>query len=447
MSDALKPLWGEGLFLRPQHFQNQDAYHEALLHIKINALNPYAFGIRSIAIDENALTDGVLRITELSAIFPDGTFYDAPQADNLPDEVVLTSASKESLHYYIGLIPLKNFGRNLPREDEPSTAMRYAKKSYQHADQMTESPPTDIDVVRKNAYLIQTDVQPHNYVSLPLLRISPAGSGKGYIPDTKFIPPSISLHASPALDQVLVRLLDALEAKIHALYGLHREPSKNIIEFRSGDIASFWLLHTASTAHAALSHLRHQLGFHPERLFQEMLRLAGGLATFAKYDEGAALPIYNHLDLTTCFTQLENILRKQLEVVISTRYLLIPLHEHKASYFTGQLDSDKIDADTRLYLSVSANMPAVDLISVVPIRFKLGSPDDVETLVLSALSGIPLVHMPQAPAEIPVRPGVQYFSIEPRGALYERVMKGKVLVIYVPNGIENLKLELIAVTK
>jgi predicted component of type VI protein secretion system len=33
-----------------------------------------------------------------------------------------------------------------------------------------------------------------------------------------------------------------------------REPSRNVIEFRSGDVSSFWLLHTVSTSAAALMH-------------------------------------------------------------------------------------------------------------------------------------------------------------------------------------------------
>ena len=32
MSMPAKLLWGEGLFLRPQHFQQQDRYHEARLN-------------------------------------------------------------------------------------------------------------------------------------------------------------------------------------------------------------------------------------------------------------------------------------------------------------------------------------------------------------------------------------------------------------------------------
>jgi type VI secretion system protein ImpJ len=47
------------------------------------------------------------------------------------------------------------------------------------------------------------------------------------------------------------RQLDALQAKVSAPYVHHREPSRHVIEFRSGDMSSFWLLHTASTACAA----------------------------------------------------------------------------------------------------------------------------------------------------------------------------------------------------
>jgi type VI secretion system protein ImpJ len=46
------------------------------------------------------------------------------------------------------------------------------------------------------------------------------------------------------------RQLDALQAKVSAPYVHHREPSRHVIEFRSGDMSSFWL-HTASTACAA----------------------------------------------------------------------------------------------------------------------------------------------------------------------------------------------------
>ena len=65
--------------------------------------------------------------------------------------------------------------------------------------------------------------------------------------------------------------------------------------------------------------------------------------------------------------------------------------------------------------------------------------------MLSALPGVKLVHAAQVPAAIPVRPGMHYFAVEPRGPLYERMLKAQSLTIYVPAGVHDLKLELIAV--
>jgi type VI secretion system protein ImpJ len=52
---------------------------------------------------------------------------------------------------------------------------------------------------------------------------------------------------------------------------------------------------------------------------------------------------------------------------------------------------------------------------------------------------------PQVPASIPVRPGCYYFSIEPHGALYDRMIAASAITIYAPAGFKNLKLELFAV--
>jgi type VI secretion system protein ImpJ len=90
-------------------------------------------------------------------------------------------------------------------------------------------------------------------------------------------------------------------------------------------------------------------------------------------------------------------------------------------------------------------MSPAELVDVVPQRFKVGAPDDVEKLVLSAMPGVRLVHAPQVPAAVPVRPGSYYFTLEPRGMLYERMMQAQALTLYAPSGIQDLRLELVAV--
>lgn len=93
MIHSQKILWGEGLFLRPQHFQQQDAYHEWRLAQMTRLIHPYAWGIKHIKIDTDALQSGLLRILEIQAVMPDGELFNAPSEDDLPPAIALNELS------------------------------------------------------------------------------------------------------------------------------------------------------------------------------------------------------------------------------------------------------------------------------------------------------------------------------------------------------------------
>lgn len=455
MIPSSKILWGEGLFLRPQHFQHQDAYHEWRLSQMARLLHPYAWGVRHLKVDPDALQTGRLRVLELQAVLPDGELFNAPAEDELPPPLSLNAlmdgagqanaASQGELVIHLAMAPLRTQGGNMAAtRDEADTASRYYRSPLQAPDAFTDAVSAEVVVLRKSARLLPDTWAHSHLVSLPLLRLKKTPSG-GIEFDGRFMPPSLNIQASPALFLRLRRLLDVLQAKVDALYGLHREPSQNIIEFRSGDVASFWLLHTASAAFAGLSHLARHPALHPERLFEKLLELAGALMTFSKTHTLTDLPVYDHVHPGPGFARLDQIVRELLETVISTRYFAVHLHEAMPSFHQGRLDSEQITPVTQLYLGVGAAMPPAELVEIVPARFKVGAPDDVDKLVLSAMPGIKLVHAPQVPAAVPVRPGSYYFTLEPRGALYERMLQAHALTIYVPSGLQDLRLELIAV--
>lgn len=460
MIPASKVLWGEGLFLRPQHFQRQDAYHEWRLAQISRTIHPYAWGVRNLKIDSDALAVGQLRLLELQAVLPDGELINAPSEDPLPAALALDAVvgTQADVVIYLALPALRPHGSNAasgaattstaPTESHHLASthsdVRYEHASEQASDWFTQAAPADITLLRKTAHLISQTQADQYPASLPLLRIKRNTTGAFEL-DARFIAPSVSLQSSPMLHLMLRRLMDVMQAKVDALYGMHREPSKNIIEFRSGDVASFWLLHTASSAYASLSHLLKNPGLHPERLYQELLRLAGALMTFSKHFTLTDLPPYDHGAPGPCFLQLDHIIRELLETVISTRYFAIALCETRPSYYAGRLDSEQLGAGTGLYLAVSASMPPAELVDMVPARFKIGAPDDVEKLVLSAMPGIKLIAAQQVPAAIPVRPGAYYFSLDARGALYERMLQSQSISIYAPAGVPDLKLELLAV--
>jgi type VI secretion system protein ImpJ len=447
MSTPAKVLWGEGLFLRPQHFQQQDHYHEARLQRTAHALHPYLWGVQAVEWDSAALKANVLRLHALSAIFRDGEMSDAPASDPLPPAVDLGTLppSVQEIIYYAALPALAPDNSNCAARGTPLQGARYVPAERPTQDMYTQAASADLSYLRKAVRLV-SDLEPRGgYECFPLIRLRRVASG-GFEADPAFIPPSLSVASAPRLKTQLEQLMDALQAKIGALQGHMREPSRNVIEFRSGDVSAFWLLHTVSTASATLMHYLRHPALHPERLFESMLGLAGALMTYSKSCSLGQLPAYQHEEQGLCFGQLEGIIHDLLDTVISARYFGIALSEEKPCYHLGKLDSGKIDHKTTLYLAIGAAMPALELVEIVPLRVKAGAPDDVDQCVLSAMPGVKLSYAPQVPAAIPVRPDTCYFVLESKGVLYEQMLKAQSIAVYVPAGIRDLRLELVAVT-
>jgi type VI secretion system protein ImpJ len=446
VNNPSKVLWSEGLFLRPQHFQQQDRYHEARLNQTASALHPYSWGVRRLSIDHESLKADVLRINELSLIFPDGEVYRAPESDALPLQVRLSELAPavQSVTYHVALPSLKPHGDNCANSIDARIDARFVQHERDTQDLFTSAADAPVSYLKKTVRLV-SELEPlEAFESFPLVRLRRVATG-GFEVDPSFTPPSMTIEGAPGLHTQLARLMEKLLAKVNALYGHHREPSKNVVEIRGGDMSAFWLLHTSSTGYAALSQYLNHPELHPERLFGELLTLAGGLMTYSRSYKLEDLPSYMHADPGPAFARIDEIIRNLLDTVISSKYFSIALRNDRPSYHLGTLDSGKIDAQTALYLAVSADLPALQLVEVVPLRFKIGAPEDVEKFVLSAMPGVKLLHAPQVPAAMPLRPDTCYFVLENKGVLYENMLKAQAISIYVPNGIRDLKLELIAI--
>ena len=131
-----KVLWGEGLLLRPQHFQRQDEYHEHCLNKGIKAVHPYAWGVERLQVDREALASNVLRIVDLAVRFQDGELVDAPGADELPDAIDLSllTQAQQSVTYYVALPGLKPFSGNFAQPGQASNTARFVQANQDTPD-------------------------------------------------------------------------------------------------------------------------------------------------------------------------------------------------------------------------------------------------------------------------------------------------------------------------
>lgn len=442
MQAGSKVYWSEGLTLGPQHFQLQDLYHEARLHAVASAMRPHYWGVRAVRWQVDGLGHDRLGADSLSVIFPDGASYDAPGTDLLPAAFDLSRlpADAQACTLYLSLAVLRPHGGNADADG------RYAVHDTEAPDLYSEALPIEVPRLRLQARLLP-DFAPRDPLGcVAVVRLRRSGDGSFEI-DESFIPPSVAIGAAPSLTRMLASLTSALTAKAESLQRMHRKVSADTYEMSNGDMSSWWMLNIVSTANVLLTHSARSPGHHPEALYERLLSLAGGLLTLSDRYQVADLPAYRHDALGEVFGRLDTLLRDLVDTVISSRYFMIALvaDAQRPALYRATLDPARVTADTQLCLAVSADMAALELVAAMPVRLKAGSPADLERILGSALPGIPLTHMPQVPAAIPVRPNTFYFSLSARSALYEQALKAGVLAVYALDGIPGLKMELIAI--
>lgn len=443
MTLPAKLLWSEGLAIGPQQFQQLDRYHEARLQRLLSLTRPHLWGVQEVSWNRDALLNNSLRADSLVLVFQDGDIYEAPLSDALPAAVDLSRLPPDvhSFTFYAGLPAMKAHGGNLAAD------ARYLQDEVETPDLYSEAVSVAVAYLKKRVSLLSQLEPLQDYLAIPLVRLQRGGRG-GFEIDNSYLPPCLSIRSDPALRKMLDALIERLGARIASLYSRQRQPGQHAVEFHSGDMSSFWMLNTLCTAIATLSHCASYGRQHPEQLFQALTGLAGSLMTFSRKYALADLPVYQHEEPAPGFGKLDFIIRDLVDTVLQSRYFAIPLETdaYRSTHYRAVLDPARVDMQTALCLAVNAEMPALELVAVVPLQFKISSPDHLDQLVARALPGAELRHMAQVPAEVPVRPNTYYFAIENKGALHEAMIRAQAIAIYVPSGIRGLKLELFGIS-
>lgn len=447
MSKHNRVMWSEGMFLQPQHFQYQDEYHQHQLSETSQRSGAFNWGVQELEVDADALAQGRLQLTRLKLVFPDGTLVDAPQHDPLPPARDLGELNGVSeCRIYAALRLTEPFSSNVVDDQhQRGTSRRYRQRFSNLPDLVDGDVENELSLLELNVRLLLEgdDLEGTSHCPLVLLKRNATG---GFSVDNGFVAPCLHLSASDALMALAQRLIGVLQARSDALSNRRRERADQVAEFGSSDVTLFWLLYTVNRAYPHLAHLLQHPRLHPERLYGFLADLVSSLMTFSMSHRLGDLPAWQHDNPMASLLELDRMARELLDTVVPNQYIPIALEQTKPSYFVGRLhDSRLVDAD--FYVCVHADMPGARLIELVPRAFKVGSPEDIEVVVNSAMPGGSLVHASRLPVAIPVRLDNHYFALEPRGQMYERMMAAQAIAFYVPSGFTNLKIELMAVLK
>ena len=437
-------IWSKGTLLAPQHLQIQDRFIEGTLEFTLDSLNYRPWGFGRLGINQEALAAGVFAVTSASGLLPDGLPFEIPDSDPAPPPKPLDQsfeADQTSLDVYLAIPHYRERGLNVSVGKQGADT-RYLAEVAVVRDENTGGSERPIQVAQKNFRLLVEGDSRQGMSALRAARVVRTAAGSFQL-DPHFVPPLLDISASDYLVAISRRLVEILSAKSTLLAGLRRQKNQSLADFTASDIANFWLLYTVNTHFPLFRHIFETRKGHPEQLYSAMLVLAGALTTFSLKVHPRDLPPYDHDDLGTCFTDLDEKLRFLLETVVPSNFVSLPLKLVQPSIYATAVSDDKYLKNTRMYLAIQAEMNEAELINKTPQLIKVCSATHIEHLVRQALPGLQLTHVARPPSSIPVKLNCQYFSLNQAGGAWEAVLRARNLAAYVPGDFPNPQMELV----
>jgi type VI secretion system protein ImpJ len=414
------------------------------LNFRLQALKFCAWGFSEVVLDQELLADGQLAVTRASGIFPDGLLFDIPGPDQPPPSKALAEffdPGVRDLDIYLTVPDYKLKGLNVAGLGRVAGS-RYLAEIANVRDDNSGTGERPIQIARKNLRLLAANETREGSSALRIANVERTEAGAFRL-NPRFVPPLLEVRASDYLRGLVNGILEILSAKSAQLAGGRRQKNQSLADFTASDIANFWLLYTVNSHIPVLSHLLQGQRCHPEELFSELTALGASLTTFSNTIRPRDLPLYDHLNLSKVFADLEEKLRLLLETVVPTNVVSLPLKQVKGTIYATAIEQDKYLANTRMYLAFSADSSEDSIIRKVPQLVKASSASHIEQLINMALPGITLSHVTVPPSAIPVKMKFQYFSLNQAGPAWEAVVRSRNFAAHVPGELLNPQMELI----
>jgi type VI secretion system protein ImpJ len=394
--------------------------------------------------DAEALRNGTVAVLHARGLFEDGLPFNMPECDPVPVPRSIADVfppHRDSCTVLLGIPARRPNGLNCVPAEDGATDTRFVGEIRMLHDEITGIDEKPVRVGRKNIRILFENEAAEDCATLPVARVTRDRSGH-FIYDPAFVPPCVSISASESLMAMLGRLIEILDDKSSSIA---RGSSKSLHEFSTREIANFWFLHTVNSALAPLRHLFLTKRGHPEELYSELARLAGGLCTFTIDSHPRSVPLYDHANLDRTFGELDGHIRQHLEMVLRTNCVSIPLTKAADYFYTGDVTDTRCLGPSRWVLAIRSPIGEVELISRTPQLVKFCSRLFVPELVKRALPGMPMVHLPVPPSAISARLDSQYFAINRSGPCHEHINQTRQVGLYIPGEIPDPEIELLVI--
>ena len=444
MSLFNKVVWSEGMFLRPQHFQQLDRYFENLFCQQSTSSAPYSWGLSELKIDPDLLKTGKFAVSACRGLMPDGTYFNLPVDAPVPEPLDL-SEKVENTPVYLALPIRNNLGKDIRFDPARNGLMRYEVKESNVLDACLENGAgADIQVARLAFKLMLGTEERSAYHCIPIAHIIQVTADRNVLFDENFIAPCLDARVSPVLTGFIHELSSLLHQRGESLAGRVSESGRG----GSAEIADFLMLQAINRNQPLIAHFARIPALHPEVLYRELIAMGGEFATFSEDGKRPKpFPQYRHDALKETFEPVIETLRQSLSRVFERLVVSIPLEEKKFGIRVALIRDKSLLDDATFVLAVNADLPEDEVRRNFPAMVKIGPVEQIRDLVNKALPGIAVHPLPVAPRQIPFHSGFTYFSVETKGKIWDELKRSGGLALHAPGSFPGLEMAFWAIRR
>lgn len=443
MSRNSRVLWSEGLFLEPQHLQQQDRFVEGYVAGRLAAYGTHAWGFQALEIDTDLLAIGKLGLRVGRGVFPDGTPFHMPGDDPLPPALEVGAEVRDQ-RVYLALALEREGAVDVSRQGSAPGLYRYQADILEVRDRVLDSAvSTPVEVGRLETRLGLASETLDQYACIPLCRVSEVRPDGQLVLDEAFVPTVMRCRASERLQGYLNELCGLLQQRADMLASRVTASGQG----GAGEIADFLMLQIVNRHIPVTAHLAAATHVPPEEFYRLCIGLAGELATLTRQSRlPPEMAPYHHGDLRQAFDSVFEVLRGEFRTVREAPAIQVPLEKTGAhGVWVARVQDPALFHSASFVLSVGAAVATEELRAYFPAHAKVAPVERIAELVNNNLPGIKLVPMPTAPRQIPQLAARVYFELDSSNPMWEALAEASGLAVHVAGQHPDLRMDLWAI--
>lgn len=436
MADYSHTAWCEGMFLRPQHFQQSERAFEHEFKGLNRFQQPYNWGVYQVRINPNSLKEGVVEIEKLEAILPDMTLIELQNVNEVLPPLLVEKGTQNTLVKVV--VASSSLKEKTIADVSEGVVSRYVLNDLDVIDMQTGQDEERIQVASLNVALKVSNDNLSGFVELPILKIKEVTAEGAILLDEEYTPPHLNVIKDQAMLACLKNVTGMTKIRADVV-------SQRLVQGKaaSASAVDFIMLQMLNRYETILRHLGQLEQVHPLEFVTLLRGYVGELSTFSSKNKRAPLLIdYEHSNLTSTISELNQVLSQYLSVVLDQTANKLPLEVRQLGIRVTPLPDKRLLESSQFVLAVKADTSTDEIRRLVPAQLKLGPAEQIRDLINNQINGINVAPLNVVPRQIPYQTGYVYFEVIKKGPFWVRLQESGGIALQLSGQFPNSDIEL-----